>query len=313
MTTVVFCFENLVKLFAVRDVDRRPPHRFRRQRPQLLGPFVRHAPPRRFVTHQRIVDIENFLIKLCAHASYCLTSTMSKPLIIVAAFAFALVCALVFVAPPAPQLAAENGRHSSVTGYYGLDDDGVPMVDRHGIMVVLDGAIDPESVSMDTFEVRLDESTLAVIVETRVDGAYVFLRLRDELASDATPLLQIAQGKVVKDLAGNSTNRRKTGAVRINDGIAPRLTVTLSGGSGIGTGDEGPDLLTNDSIDIQVTSDEPLRGAPAVVVACDDLSWHEKRSGGRSRVRYRRFHRESKWAFPSATTRASRFDLYLRI
>ena len=49
----------------------------------------------------------------------------------------------------------------------------------------------------------------------------------------------------MEDLAGNSTNRRKLGFVQIKDGIAPRLTVKLSGGSGLRHRcNEGPDRLT---------------------------------------------------------------------
>ena len=172
-------------------------------------------------------------------------------------------------------IVAQTDRHSSVTGYYGLDDDGLPMVDRRGIMLVFDGAIASETVSVDTFLVSLNDGSFADVVETRVAGRYVFLRLRNELASDATPIVGIAEGEEVEDLAGNSTNTRKLGFVQIKDGIAPQLTVTLSGGSGLGTGDEGPDRLTNDSINIHVTSDEPLQGAPHIIVVCSELNWIE--------------------------------------
>ena len=175
---------------------------------------------------------------------------------------------------------AEDLRHSSVTGFFGLDNEGMPIVDRHGIMLVFDGPIAPETASVTTFEVWLTETARAEVVQTTVNGAFVFLRLKDELASDANPVVQIAEGEEVEDLAGNSTNRRKMGAVRISDGIAPRLTVTLSGGSGVGRGDEGPERLTKDSIDIRVTSDEPLRGAPRVIVVCESLSWTEMDDDG---------------------------------
>ena len=170
---------------------------------------------------------------------------------------------------------AAQHNHSSVTGFFGLDEDGRPIVDRHGIMLVFDGPIEPETVSVDTFEVWLNEFARAEVVESRVDGAYVFLRLKEELASDAKPVVQIREGEEIEDLANNSTNRRKLGALQIADGIAPRLTVTLSGGSGSGTGDEGPDRLTEDAIDVRITSDEPLQGAPRVIVACKSLSWIE--------------------------------------
>ncbi len=171
---------------------------------------------------------------------------------------------------------AANHSDSSVTGYFGIDDEGRLIVDRHGVMLAFDGAIASETVSINTFQVSLNDGSFADVVETRVEESYVFLRVRDELASDATPILGIAEGEEVEDLAGNSTNSRKFGFARIEDGIAPRLLVTLSGGSGRGTGGEGPDRLTNDTIDIRVTSDEPLQGAPRVIVVCEDLSWTER-------------------------------------
>ena len=202
-------------------------------------------------------------------------SKRSKSMVGGSAVAAVLLVAIVGFATLMSPAVAENHRHSSVTGYFGLDDDGIPIVDRHGVMLVFDGAIAPETVSVDTFEVSLNDGSFAGIVETRVDGAYVFLRLEEELISDATPIVGIAEGEEVEDLAGNSTNRRKLGFVQIKDGIAPRLTVTLSGGSGRGTGDEGPDRLTNDSIDVRITSDEPLQGAPRVIVVCENMTWAE--------------------------------------
>ena len=171
---------------------------------------------------------------------------------------------------------AQDYRHSSVTGYFGIDAEGFPIPDRHGIMLVFDGAIEPDTVSVNTFRVSLNDGTFAEVVETRVAGSFVFLRLAGELASDATPILGIAEGEEVEDLAGNSTNQRKFGFVQIKDGIAPRLSVSLSGGSGTGTGDEGPDRLTKDTIDVRITSDEPLQGPPRVVVVCEDLGWSER-------------------------------------
>ena len=175
-----------------------------------------------------------------------------------------------------PTATAQDQRHSSVTGYFGIDEDGYPIPDRHGIMLVFDGPIAPETVSVSTFRVSLNDETFAEVIETRVDGPFVFLKLAHELTSDATPILGIAEGEEVEDLAGNSTNQRKFGFVQVKDGIAPLLAVTLSGGSGIGAGDEGPDRLTNDTIDIRITSDEPLQGAPRVVVVCESLGWTER-------------------------------------
>ena len=187
-----------------------------------------------------------------------------------------LFLAAIGIAAFMPSVFAENHSHSSVTGYFGVDDDGLPMVDRHGIMLVFDGDIAPETVSVNTFRVSLNDGSFAEVVETRVEGRYVFMRLQNELASDATPIVGIGEGEEVEDLSGNSTNRRKLGFVRIKDGIAPRLTLTLSGGSGLGTGDEGASRLTNDTIDVRITSDEPLQGAPRVIVVCEALSWTER-------------------------------------
>ncbi|MCY4474781.1 MAG: DUF4179 domain-containing protein [Chloroflexi bacterium] len=204
-----------------------------------------------------------------------MVSKRSKSMIGGIAFAAVLSVTVIGIATLISPAVAENHRHSSVTGFFGLDDDGLPIVDRHGIMLVFDGSIAPETVSVNTFEVSLNDGSFAEVIETRVDGAYVFMRLEDELASDATPIVAIAEGEEIEDLAGNSTNKRKLGFVQIKDGIAPRLTVTLSGGSGTGTGDEGPDRLTNGSIDVHLVSDEPLQGAPRIVVVCAGLRWVE--------------------------------------
>lgn len=61
--------------------------------------------------------------------------------------------------------------------------------------------------------------------------------------------------------------------------IPPSITMTLSGGSGTGTGDEGPDRLTRDKIDITVTSDEPLQEPPSISVVCNDIRWIETVDG----------------------------------
>lgn len=203
----------------------------------------------------------------------------SKPGVGGIALAVFLFLAVVGIATCMPSVFAENHSHSSVTGYFGLDDDGLPIVNRHGIMLVFDGDIATETVSVNTFRVSLNDGSFAEVIETRVAGRYVFLRLRNELASDATPIVGISVGEEVEDLAGNSTNRRRFGFVQVKDGIAPRLTVTLSGGSGVGTGDEGPGRLTKDTIDIRITSDEPLQGAPRVIVVCESINWTESVDG----------------------------------
>lgn len=161
----------------------------------------------------------------------------------------------------------------SATGYYGRTSDESLIADRSGIVVVFDNNVAASSISTDTFTVELDDESAAQITEVEVDGKYVFLKLASELASDATPEIDIAQGAKVEDMAGNETFGRELEAFDAKDGISPRLTVTLSGGSGTGTGNEGPDKLTRDQIMVHVSSDEPLQGSPRVDVVCTSLEW----------------------------------------
>ena len=240
-------------------------------------------------------------------------SKRSKSLVGGSALAAFLLLAVIGITTLTPSVIAENHRHSSVTGYFGLDDEGLPIVDRHGIMLVFDGAIAPETVSVDTFEVSLNDGSFAEIVETQVDGTYVFLRLEDELASNATPIVGIAVQQEIEDLAGNSTNKRKLGFVQIKDGIAPRLTVSLSGGSGLGKGDEGPNRLTNHAIDIRVTSDEPLQGAPKVVVVCESLNWTESVDRRDVERDIDDFVANRNGAFPSKPREVQRHRLHMRL
>lgn len=162
----------------------------------------------------------------------------------------------------------------SATGYYGRADKKL-VADRTGIVIVFDGPVAESSVSTSTFTVELDDKSMAPVTEVDVDGKYVFLKLGSELASDATPKIGIATGEKVEDMAGNETFGRELDAFDANDGISPRLTVTLSGGSGTGTGSEGPEKLTKDRMTVHVSSDEALQGSPEVAVVCSSLEWHE--------------------------------------
>ncbi|MXX92379.1 MAG: hypothetical protein F4Y63_02850 [Chloroflexi bacterium] len=166
----------------------------------------------------------------------------------------------------------------SATGYYGVDfgkQPVEPIADRRGVMLVFDGPISASSITLDTFYVELDDGSEAEVVDVTVHEQYVFLKLRHELASDATPFVGIAAGESVRDRAGNITSGREQRRVEANDGISPNLTITLSGGSGSGEGAEGPGQLTNGLINIRVESDEPLQGAPRIVVVCENLRWEE--------------------------------------
>ena len=162
----------------------------------------------------------------------------------------------------------------TATGFYGRSDD-KNINDRYGVMVVFDGPVDPSSVSTSTFTVELDDKSMASVVDVDVDKQYVFLKLASELASDATPMIDIASSEKVEDMAGNETFGKEVKALEANDGISPKLTVTLSGGSGKGTGKEGPESLTKDKITVHVSSDEALQGAPRIIVACSSLRWNE--------------------------------------
>jgi hypothetical protein len=90
----------------------------------------------------------------------------------------------------------------------------------------------------------------------------VYLGFLNDLVSNETPRVDLQD--TVLDLAGNSTTNASAPA--LGDGIRPNLTVTLSGGSGTGTGDEGPAQLTKQTMVIRVASDEPLSSAPTVTI-----------------------------------------------
>ena len=149
----------------------------------------------------------------------------------------------------------------SATGFYGVDATGYPIPDRSGIMLVFDAVISPSAVSTQTFIVTLDDGENAKVLETSAHETLVFLKLENSLTSNATP--------------NTSSVSHYFPPFELNDGIPPTLTMSLSGGSGTSTGDEGPDRLTKDKIDITVTSDEPLAEPPRVTVVCNDIQWIE--------------------------------------
>ena len=98
--------------------------------------------------------------------------------------------------------------------------------------------------------------------------------LSEELASDATPSVNIAAGQAISDPAGNRLTRGGLAtAIAVNDGIAPIFTVTLSGGSGTGEGNEASDKLTNKAMTITVASDEEINSTPSITVVCSNIGW----------------------------------------
>ena len=166
----------------------------------------------------------------------------------------------------------------------------VANADKSSVMVVFDSHLDATSVSAEDFEVDgstpadtsvhnvkvrddvftmipdPDDATMMIEDEASGDGnsaiagdsvqdvgedrGYVFLRLRSDLAANATPAVELV-GEVL-DLAGNERDAGKDDAAL--DRIAPTLMVTT---------DEGDRPVTNDMINLTIFSDENV-GAPSV-------------------------------------------------
>ncbi len=164
---------------------------------------------------------------------------------------------------------------SSVTGFYGLDSDDKPVRDRSAVMVTFDGGVNGDLIDTGTFTLEYDDESAIAIVDINVDGKLVFLKLGEELASDATPTLSITEGREVEDMAGNilSWQEKNAEAFKVKDGILPVFTLTLSGGSGTGVGSESPSKLTEAAMDISISSDEDINGAPRVAVVCSNIGW----------------------------------------
>ena len=167
-------------------------------------------------------------------------------------------------------------ERKTVTGFFDLNNDDEPVIDRSGVMVVFDGPVDSRSINENTFMLTIGEDdnkeTLDVI-EAKVSGKLVFLKLADELASDAKPKLTISAGEEVRDLAGRVTRSDEQDEIEVNDGNLPIFTISLSDGSGLGEDAEGPTRLTNDTIKVSISSDEDIQGAPKVAVVCSNLSY----------------------------------------
>lgn len=176
---------------------------------------------------------------------------------------------------------------ASVTGFYGLNDDDIPVRDRSAVMVVFDSSVNGDLIDTGTFQLQKGEADAIEVVDVKVDGKLVFLKLGEELASDATPTLSITEGREVEDLAGNLLTWQEpidgeTGGdkeIKVKDGILPVFTVTLSGGSGTGIGVESPSRLTDNAMDIDIESDEDINGSPTVSIVCNNIQWTETADG----------------------------------
>ena len=163
----------------------------------------------------------------------------------------------------------------SVTGFYGLDSDDKPVRDRSAVMVTFDGGVNGDLIDTGTFTLEYDDESAIAITDVSVDGKLVFLKLGEELASDATPTLSITEGREVEDMAGNilSWQEKAAKAFKVKDGILPVFTLTLSGGSGTGVGSESPSKLTEAGMKVSIASDEDINGAPSVAVVCSNIGW----------------------------------------
>ncbi len=175
----------------------------------------------------------------------------------------------------------------TVTGFYGLNDDKAPIRDRSSVMVVFDNAVNGSLIDVGTFMLEYDDGSEIGIADVLVKDQLVFLKLDEELASDARPTLSITEGREVEDMAGNilgsaehllQTDGDRMTSIKVRDGIRPVFTLTLSGGSGTGNGAEGPTMLTREAIDIAIESDEDINGAPKVAVVCSNIKFNEEKS-----------------------------------
>ena len=164
-------------------------------------------------------------------------------------------------------------RDRSVTGFYGLDDDKNLVRNRSAVMVVFDGEVNGELIDTGTFSLEHDEETAIEVVDVAYSGKLVFLKLGEELASDARPTLSLSEGREVEDLAGNllSWQESDAEAFQVRDGILPVFKLSLGGGSGNGVGREGPTRLTKLAMDVSIDSDEDITGSPNVNVVCTSI------------------------------------------
>ena len=157
--------------------------------------------------------------------------------------------------------------YPALTGFYGLNSDDEPVRHDRGVMITFDNTISKETITANTFTVELDDKSSATVDDVIVEGNLVFLRLTADLKTSATPKIGLASGHRVEDLAGNQLHAREVSeGVEAIDGLPPTLTVTLSGGSGTGEGKESSSGLTDETMEITVTSDEDLAEVLHVVL-----------------------------------------------
>ena len=175
-------------------------------------------------------------------------------------------------------------QDNTIAGYYGLDDDNNPVPNDRGIMITFDNDVNGDNITENTFTVELDDKSNAIVVDVQVEKNRVFLRLGADLKSSETPSIAIAAGQRVEDFAGNQLQAREVKAFEAKDGLPPKLTVSLSNGSGTGEGPESSDSLTRNNILVSVSSDEEIQGAPVFTVLCTNYNYGQSGQTGRSDV-----------------------------
>ena len=175
-------------------------------------------------------------------------------------------------------------QDNTITGYYGLDDNNNPVSNDRGIMITFDNDVNGDNITENTFTVELDDKSIAVIDDVLVEKNRVFLRLGADLKSSETPSIAIASGQRVEDFAGNQLQAREVKAFDAKDGLPPKLTVSLSNGSGTGEGSESSTSLTRNNILVSVSSDEDIQGAPLFTVLCTNYNYGQSGQTGRSDI-----------------------------
>jgi hypothetical protein len=120
------------------------------------------------------------------------------------------------------------------------------------IQVVFDEALDEDSIQVTDFE--SDGTDITSVNWYSDEPESVFLTV-DAMDADDEPTIDLVDD--IADEAGNTTD---DGDVDSTDGIAATLTVTVTGEA---TGDRP---VTDETITVAITSDEPLTGAPVVTI-----------------------------------------------
>ena len=163
------------------------------------------------------------------------------------------------VTPSPPQFAII----SAYTGFH-LDSSGDVIVRRtnrrNSIELKFNADLDPDSVQITDFEIRLNDQSQLPIAATVGGPGFsdrVFLTLFSDLATDVTPKITI-----VDTISSIGAGQITAGGVFAQDVMAPIITVVLSGGSSTSL----PSTLTNDKITITITSTETLSKNPTVEI-----------------------------------------------